>query len=381
MIYLDNAATSFPKPHGVVEAVVKQITEIGGNAGRSSHQGGLASGRILYETRCAIAELINCQDPLEISFTLNATEGLNTVIQGALSSGDHVVTTSMEHNSVLRPLVEMEYRQVNHTIVWGNREGRVDPLDVKKVIQSNTRLMIINHCSNVTGAVQPLVELLKIAREHNLLVLVDASQSCGSLPVDVEALEIDFLAAPGHKALLGPQGTGFLYINKKNKIRALKQGGTGSRSEDLHQPETIPDYFESGTQNTHGLAGLKEGTLFVLEKGIEQIHAHEKKIIQQLWEGLSVIQHIQLYGPPPGEHRGSVISFRGKNVDVNQMNYALDITCGISARAGLHCAPLAHQTMGTYPEGTIRFSPGFFTTTEEIQLTLAGVNNVMKELT
>ncbi len=380
MIYLDNAATSFPKPSIVAEAVYKQMTEVGGNAGRSSHQGGLQSGRILYETRCAIAELINCKDPLEISFTLNATEGLNTVIQGSISAGDHVVTTSMEHNSVLRPLVEMESRQVTHSIVWGDREGQINPLDMKKAIQPNTRLMIINHCSNVTGTVQPLGELMKIAREHNLLVLLDASQSCGSLPIDVEALQIDFLAAPGHKALLGPQGTGFLYINKKNKIKALKQGGTGSRSEDLHQPKTIPDYYESGTQNIHGLAGLKAGILFVLENGVDHIHAHEKKIMTQLWEGLSVIQGIQLFGPPPDGCRGSVISFRGKNLDVNQMNYALDITCGISARAGLHCAPLAHQTMGTYPEGTIRFSPGPFTTPEEIHLVLAGVNDIMKEL-
>lgn len=380
MIYLDNAATSFPKPSVVVEAVCKQMTEIGGNAGRSSHQGGLQSGRVLYETRCAIGEIINCRDPLEISFTLNATEGLNTVIQGALEPGDHVVTTSMEHNSVLRPLVTLENRQVSHTIVWGDKEGLVDPLDMEKAIRPNTKLMVVNHCSNVTGVVQPLEALVNIAKKHHLLILVDASQSCGSLSIDVEALQIDYLAAPGHKALFGPQGTGILYINKKNKIRALKQGGTGSVSEDLHQPETIPDYYESGTQNTHGLAGLKAGALFVMEQGMENIHAHEKKIVRQLWEGLSVIQGIQLYGPPPGEYRGSVVSFRGKDIDVNQMNYALDITCGISARAGLHCAPLAHQTLGTFPEGTIRFSPGFFTTSEEIDQVLAGVNKVMKVL-
>lgn len=379
MIYLDNAATSFPKPSVVVEAVHKQLMEVGGNAGRSSHQGGLQSGRILYETRCAIAKLINCQDPLEISFTLNATEGLNMVIQGVLEEGDHVVTTSMEHNSVLRPLVAMEGRQVNHSIVWGDGQGTVTPLAMEEAIQPNTRMMIINHCSNVSGTVQPVEELVKVAKAHNLLVLVDASQSCGSLPVDVEVLQTDYLVAPGHKALLGPQGTGFLYINKKNKIRALKQGGTGSKSEDLHQPETIPDYYESGTQNSHGLAGLKAGVLFVLEQGVGNIHAQENKYSTQLWEGLSVIHGIQLYGPPPGKHRGSVISFRGKGMDVNQMNYALDIAYGISARAGIHCAPLAHQTLGTFPEGTIRFSPGYFTTAEDIDAVLSGVNLVMKD--
>ncbi len=381
MIYLDNAATSFPKPPAVVDAVCRQLTNIGGNAGRSSHQGGIASGRVLYETRCALSKLIHCQDPLEINFTLNATEGLNTVIQGALQAGDHVVTTSMEHNSVLRPLQEMKKNGVTHTVVWGDEEGYVNPDDIEKAFTPATRLLIVNHCSNVTGTLQPLEELVRRGKKHQLDILVDASQSCGNLPIDVEALQIDYLVAPGHKALFGPQGTGFLYITKKKKIRALKQGGTGSLSEELSQPETIPDYYESGTQNIHGLAGLKAGIDFILEHGVEEIHCHEKKLTQALWEGLSTIQGIELFGPPPGEQRGSVIAFRGKDLDVNQLNYLLDLTYGIASRSGLHCAPLAHKTLGTFPEGTLRFSPGYFTTTQDIQTVLMGVASTLKQFT
>ncbi|MDW7672282.1 MAG: aminotransferase class V-fold PLP-dependent enzyme [Bacillota bacterium] len=380
MIYLDNAATSFPKPRTVVEAVMKQLEQVGGNAGRSGHQGGLATSRVLYETRCLISQLINCSDPLQINFTLNATEALNLAIHGALSTGDHVVTTSMEHNSVLRPLKEAEEKGVSHTIVWGDREGRVDPAEVEKALRPETRMIILNHCSNVTGTLQPLKEMVGIAKKHSLLILIDASQSCGCIPIDVKTLQIDLLAAPGHKALLGPQGTGFLYIDKKHKIKTLKQGGTGSRSEDLRQPETIPDYYESGTQNSHGLAGLKAGVQFVLDQGVDAIHDHERQQVRRLMEGLSVIPRISLYGPPPEHPRGSVVAFRAAAMDVNQTNYVLDNIYGISARSGLHCAPLVHQTLGTFPEGTIRFSPGIFTTSTEVDATLKAVNEVMKQL-
>jgi cysteine desulfurase / selenocysteine lyase len=380
MIYLDNAATSFPKPRTVVEAVIKQLEKVGGNPGRSSHQGGLASSRVLYETRCAISQLISCPDPLEINFTLNATEALNLAIHGVVNTGDHVVTTSMEHNSVLRPLKEQEEKGVSHTIVWGDREGRVEPAEVEKAIRPDTRMIILNHCSNVTGTLQPLNDMVAIAKKHRLLILVDASQSCGSIPIDVKALQIDLLAAPGHKALLGPQGTGFLYINKKLKIKTLKQGGTGSRSEDLRQPETIPDYYESGTQNSHGLAGLKAGVQFVLDQGVEAIREHEQELVRQLMEGISVIPGISLYGPPPEQTRGSVVAFRAATLDVNQMNYVLDNFYGISARSGLHCAPLAHQTLSTFPEGTLRFSPGIFTTSADVAAALKALNELMKQL-
>lgn len=379
MIYLDNAATSYPKPKSVIQAVTAQMAQVGGNAGRSSHQGGLASSRILYETRCAISRLLNVSDPLQINFTLNATEALNLVIHGALNPGDHVVTTSMEHNSVLRPLKAVEKKGITHTIVWGDAEGKVDPAMIEKAIGPKTRMLILNHCSNVTGTLQSLPEMMAMALNHQLMTLVDASQSCGSIPINVEALQIDFLAAPGHKALFGPQGTGFLYIHKKNKIRALKQGGTGSRSEDLNQPELIPDCYESGTQNIHGLAGLKAGVDFILEEGLETIHDQEQQRMMQLMEGLSVIPGITLFGPGKMTDRGSVVTFRAGTMDVNQINYVLDMVYGISARAGLHCAPLAHQTLGTFPEGTLRFSPGYFTTKEEIDEVLKAMNEISKQ--
>jgi selenocysteine lyase/cysteine desulfurase len=286
----------------------------------------------------------------------------------------------MEHNSVLRPLKEEEEKDVSYTIVWGDREGRVEPAEVEKAIRSDTRMIILNHCSNVTGTIQPLNDIVAIAKKHKLLILVDASQSCGSIPIDVRALQIDLLAAPGHKALLGPQGTGFLYINKKIKLKTLKQGGTGSRSEDLHQPETIPDCYESGTQNSHGLAGLKAGVQFVLDQGVDAIRDHEQEKVRLLMEGLSAIPGISLYGPPPEQPRGSVVAFRAAALDVNQMNYVLDSIYGISARSGLHCAPLAHQTLGTFPEGTLRFSPGIFTTSADVAAALKALNELVKQL-
>jgi cysteine desulfurase / selenocysteine lyase len=381
MIYLDNAATSFPKPKEVIEAVVRQMEQVGGTAGRSSHQGGLASSRILYETRREICRLINCPDPLRIVFTPNATEALNLVIHGILRRGDHAVTTSMEHNSVLRPLTNLQQDDRSHTIVWGDLAGQIDSAQIEDAIQPNTRLLIMNHCSNVTGTLLPIEDGAAIAKKHGLLFLLDASQSCGSLPIDLEALQADFLAAPGHKALLGPQGTGFLYIRKGLELKTLKQGGTGSRSEDLEEPLTSPDRYESGTQNIHGLAGLRAGLQFILNHGVEAIHEHEMKCAARLMEGLSVIPNIILYGPGQHSKRGSVVSFRVKEMDVSQFNYTLDTLYGISARSGLHCAPLAHKTIGSFPEGTIRLSPGFFTTASEIDETLKAVNELVKQFT
>ena len=379
MIYLDNAATSFPKPPQVVKAMVNQLEQIGGNAGRSSHQGGLASSRLLYETRCRIGELTNASDPLQIVFTLNATEALNLAIHGALKAGDHVVTTSMEHNSVLRPLKTLEKKGITHTIVWADKNGHVTPDAMEQAILPNTRMMIATHCSNVTGTVLPVEAMGKIAQQHQLLFLVDASQSCGSIPLNVETLQADFLAAPGHKALLGPQGTGFLYIGKEIKIEPLKQGGTGSRSEDLLQPEVAPDRYESGTQNIHGLAGLKAGIEYLLQTGVAAIQHHEEVQVKRLLEGLSVIKGITLVGPPMEEARGSVVSFTPGKLDVNQVSYTLDTLYGISSRSGLHCAPLAHQTIGTFPEGTLRLSPGWCTTSEEIETALQAISQIMSQ--
>ncbi len=379
MIYLDNAATSFPKPKTVVEAVVRQMETIGGNPGRSEHQGGLAASRIMYDTRQKLARLLGIEDPLRVIFTLNATEALNLAIKGALKPGDHVITTSMEHNSVLRPLETLKKQSIETSLLKADKTGLVSLSDVRQALQPNTKMLVITHCSNVTGSIQPVEEMVKLAREHQLLSLVDASQSTGSIPYHIEKMNPDLLAAPGHKALLGPQGTGFLYMKPGVVLQELKQGGTGSESENLQQPLTVPDRYESGTQNAHGLAGLKAGIEFLLKETVEAVREHEKKHILQLKEGLSSIKGIRLYGPESIDQQGSVILFAIRDLDQTQLNYMLDQLYGVSARAGLHCAPLAHQTIGTFPVGAIRFSPGYFTTKEEIDQALSAVNQLASD--
>ena len=380
MIYMDNAATSFPKPVEVAEAVMRQLEDVGGSAGRSSHQGGLATSRLLYETRCLLAQLINATDPLRIVFTANGTEALNVALQGTLMAGDHVVTTSMEHNSVLRPLRHLEYKGISHTIVRADETGRVKAEDIEDAVKPETRMIAMTHCSNVTGSLQPVTEVAEIARERGVLFLLDGAQSCGTIPVDLSKIPVDFLAAPGHKGLLGPQGTGFLYMSPAVEPASLKQGGTGSRSEDRTQPEYLPDRLESGTQNLHGIAGLKAGVSFLLKHGVETIRDHEKTCVRRLMDGMKDISGVVLYGQKDPEQQGSVISFTLKGLDVNQLNYVLDTVYHISARSGLHCAPLAHQTIGTYPMGTIRFSPGVFTTIQEIDQTLSAIHQMARQL-
>lgn len=379
MIYLDNAATSYPKPKTVVDAVVKQMESIGGNPGRSEHQGGLAASRVIYETRQKLATLLGIEDPLRLIFTFNATDSLNLAIKGVVKPGDHVITTSMEHNSVLRPLEALKEEGVEVTIVKADEAGTINAADFQKALQSNTKLFIVTHCSNVTGSLQPVEEIVALARKEGILSLVDASQSTGSIPYRIEKINPDLLAAPGHKGLLGPQGTGFLYLKPGISLRELKQGGTGSESENLDQPITIPDRYESGTQNAHGLAGLKAGVEFLLQETVEAVREAELRHIRQLKEGLSVIKGVKLYGPADTGFQGSVQLFTLRDLDQTQLTYLLDQLFGISARAGLHCAPLAHKSIGTFPVGAIRFSPGYFTTKEEIDEALAAVNQLASD--
>ena len=379
MIYLDNAATSFPKPKTVVQAVVRQMETIGGNPGRSEHQGGLAASRVMHETRQQLARLLGIEDPARVIFTLNATDALNLAIKGALTPGDHVVTTTMEHNSVLRPLEMLKQLSIETSFVKADKNGLVSVSDVHQAFKPNTKMLISTHCSNVTGSIQPVEEMIKLAHDHQILSLVDASQSTGSIPYHIEKMNPDLLVAPGHKALLGPQGTGFLYMKPGVVLQELKQGGTGSESENLRQPQTVPDRYESGTQNAHGLAGLKAGIEFLLEETVEAVREHEKQRILQLKEGLSSIKGIRIYGPESIDQQGSVILFTIRDLDQTQLNYMLDQLYGISARAGLHCAPLAHQSIGTYPVGAIRFSPGYFTTKKELDQALSAVNQLARD--
>jgi cysteine desulfurase family protein len=333
----------------------------------------LEAGRVIFEARQEIASLFNVKDPMRIVFTSNTTEALNIALKGALREGDHVITSSMEHNSVARPLNRLREEGVEVTIVKGNEEGKIDPNDIKKAIKRNTKMIAITHASNVTGTIMPIEEIGNIAREMNLIFLVDAAQTAGILPIDVEKYNISLLAFPGHKGLYGPQGTGGLYIKEGVELTTLKEGGTGSRSELTTQPDLMPDKFESGTLNTPGIAGLKEGVKFIKRVGLNSIREHELKLVKLMLEGLKEIKKVKVYGPQNLEERVGVISITLENKDVGEASYILDREFSIAARSGLHCAPLAHSTIGTLKTGTLRFGIGYFNTEEDIMKTIEAV--------
>lgn len=382
MIYLDNAATSRPKPPGVKEAMVKFMEEIEANPGRSGHLLSIEAARILYETREALSTCFNVKDSSRIIFTLNATESLNLALKGLLKPGDHVITSSMEHNSVMRPLRDLEKKGVELSIIPCSREGFLDPQEVERRIQSNTRMVVLNHASNVTGTLLPISEVGLIARKHDLLFLVDAAQTAGAYPIDVERDGIDLLAFTGHKSLYGPQGTGGLVIGERvpeKKMTPLKQGGTGSWSEFEEQPDFLPDRFESGTPNGVGIAGLLAGIQFVLEKGVEQIHQYENDLIEKLINGLKEIPRVKLYGPENRADQIGTLSFNLAQLSSSDVALRLENEFGILCRPGLHCAPLAHKTIGTFPEGTIRFSPSYLNSEGEVDQALQAVSYLARE--
>ena len=382
MIYLDNAATSWPKPSRVKEAMIKFIEEVGANPGRSGHLLSIEAARIIYETREALSNLFHVKDPLRIVFTLNATESLNLALKGLLKPGDHVVTSSMEHNSVMRPLRDLEKKGIEVSIIPCSSEGKLDPQELEKRIQSNTRMIVLNHASNVTGTLLPIKEAGLISRRYNLLFLVDAAQTAGAYPIDMERDEIDLLAFTGHKSLYGPQGTGGLVIGervKEKEMIPLKQGGTGSRSEFEEQPDFLPDRFESGTPNGVGLAGLLAGVQFVLEKGVEQIHQQEIGLTQKLIKGLKEIPQVKLYGPEKGEQKIATLSFNIANLSPSDVALRLEREFGILCRPGLHCAPAAHRTIGTFPDGTVRFGLGAFNTEGEIEAVIHAISAISKQ--
>jgi len=299
-------------------------------------------------------------------FTLNATESLNLAIKGCIEPGDHIITTTMEHNSVVRPLKELENHDIKTTYVKADSQGRVDPDDIRKAIQPNTRLIVTTHASNVTGTLVPIDQIGKIAREYGILYLVDAAQTAGVIPIDLSKLPVDMMAMPGHKGLLGPQGTGVLYIAPHVKLKPLKEGGTGSQSENLYQPEFIPDRYESGTQNTPGIAGLGAGISFILQQGQNNLFAYTNRLEKFFLEAVSSIPGIKVYGPPTMDERIGVISINIKDFDSTYIATLLDERYDIATRSALHCAPLAHQTIGTLKQGTVRFSPGIFNTMDQV---------------
>ena len=378
MIYLDNAATTFPKPEAVYNAMMDCMKNYCANPGRAGHKLAMKAAREIYDTRENIAKLFNIDNPMNIVFTNNATDSLNLAIKGVVNKGDHIITTSMEHNSVIRPIKALEKVGVENTIVQCDDQGFLNIDDLEKAIKPNTKLIVTTHASNVCGTLIDIKSISEIANKHNILYLIDASQTVGVYDIDLKDIKADMLAAPGHKGLLGPQGTGILYIREGLNIGILKEGGTGSRSEDLFQPDLLPDKYESGTHNTPGIVGLNEGVKFIFKEGIDKIKEHEEELCKYMLERLEEVPNIKIYGPKDANKRASVISINIGNMDSGEITFLLDSEYDIATRSGIHCAPLAHKTLGTLEQGAVRFSIGYFNTKEEIDKSIDALKEISK---
>ena len=376
MIYLDNAATTFPKPEAVYDSMMDCMKNYCANPGRSGHKLAMKSAREIYNTRENISKLFNIDNPMNIVFTSNATDSLNLAIKGVVNRGDHIITTSMEHNSVIRPIKALEKLGIDNTIVECDKEGFLDIKDLEKAIRPNTKLIVTTHASNVCGTLIDIKAVSEVAKSHNILYLVDASQTAGVYNIDLKYIDVDMLAAPGHKGLLGPQGIGILYIREGLNINLLKEGGTGSKSEDLFQPNLFPDKYESGTHNTPGIVGLNEGVKFIFKEGINKIKEHEEKLCGYMLKRLEEVPNIKIYGPKDASKRASVITINIGNMDSGEITFLLDSEYNIATRSGIHCAPLAHKTLGTLEQGAVRFSIGYFNTKEEIDLVIYALKKI-----
>ncbi|WP_379155976.1 aminotransferase class V-fold PLP-dependent enzyme [Paenibacillus sp. sgz5001063] len=367
LVYLDHAATSWPKPPEVSSAMMDALRNSGANAGRGNHSLAMGAGRMLVRARSTLAELFSVSNAQNIAFTHNTTMGLNMAIKGTLQPGDHVVTTMTEHNSVRRPLEYLRQTLgISIDYVKVDREGQVDLLELKKTFKPNTKMMICNHSSNLLGSILPIGEIGDMAKSKGAVFLVDAAQSAGSITIDVNKMNIDLLAFPGHKGLLGPQGTGGLYIAPDLDLIPLIHGGTGSQSENIEQPNVRPDRYEAGTQNGVGIAGLLAGVTKVKSLGLENIHHQEWELTQKLMEGLSAIHGIRLLGPAMGADRSGIVSFVIEGQDSADIAHRLDRNYNIAVRAGMHCTPLAHKVASTLDSGAVRASVGVYSTDDDI---------------
>jgi cysteine desulfurase family protein len=376
MIYMDNGATSCPKPREVIDAVKEAMEKCCANPGRSGHDMAAHAAREIFRTRQTAAKLFNIDDPGRIVFTKNCTEALNIALKGVLHEGDHVITTSMEHNSVIRPLYQLQQRRIYTTIVPCDKAGRLDPAEIRKAIRPETKMIVMTAASNVTGTRMPLEEAGRIALRRGILFMVDGAQGAGHMEIDAKRHHIDILAVPGHKGLMGPQGTGFLYVKEGIKVDPLMEGGTGSRSKDMEQPDDFPEGFEAGTVNVPGIIGLGAALKFIDRIGVNVIEEYERKLTEQLQQGLGSIKGVTLYGPENAREKTAVAAVNIGNMDCEEAAAVLNDRYGIAVRAGFHCSGLAHRTIGTERTGCIRFSPGFYTSEEEIQKTIEAVKEI-----
>ena len=376
-IYLDNAATSFPKPKEVATAVYDFMVNNGTSSGRGSYKKAMQSDYIVYECRKLIGKLFNFDNPKKVVFTSNVTDSLNIAMRGILKENDHVITSSLEHNAVWRCLKTLE-RDINIKIdtVECSKDGITNPQDIKKYIKKDTALIVFTQASNVLGTIQPIREIGAIARDHNIPFLVDSAQSAGAMKIDVKEDNIDILAFTGHKSLLGPMGTGGLIINTDIDIKPLKAGGTGGDSAYEYQPDYYPNHLETGTSNVSGIAGLREAIKFLNKEGIENIHNKEKELTKYALEKLETVKDIEIYGPKDCEKMLSVISFNIKDKRPEDVGSILDQKYDIMLRAGLHCAPTAHSVIGTKERGALRIGLGYFNEKEDIDKLVEALNNL-----
>ena len=380
-VYLDNAATTMQKPPCVVEAVTAALTSFG-NSGRDTGGHALDASRVIYDARCLISDLFNLGNPKQVVFTCNSTEALNMAIRGLFHRGDHVISSVMEHNAVLRPLYDIEEDQgVSHTFIGVDEKGRLLVSEIEKNIRLETKALIFTHASNVTGNANDLHAIGKIAKKHGLLFIVDASQTAGVLPIDMQDMNIDIVAFTGHKGLYGPQGTGGMAIREGIDIHPLKSGGTGVLSYLKHQPEEMPTHLECGTMNAHGLAGLHASLNWLLkEVGIDQVHAHEIALAKRFYEGLKDMDAIRFYGDYDTDQRAAIVSLNIADYDSSEVSDQLESDYGISTRPGAHCAPLIHEAMGTVNQGMVRFAFSWFNTEEDVDYAVKAVRELATDI-
>lgn len=381
-VYLDNASTTFPKPKVVADSIYNYLVNVGGNANRSNHQNALESNREIFTARERIANFFNYDKIENVIFTNNITTSLNTLIKGSLRAGDHVITSSIEHNSVTRPLIWCkENLNIEIDFVKASSNGFINPNDIENFIKSNTKLVVITHASNVVGTIQPIKEVGEICKKHGIFFIVDTAQSAGTVPIDFKEINASALAFTGHKSLLGPQGIGgFIIDDDLNEIcKPLLQGGTGSLSHEIHQPNFMPDKFESGTLNIPGIVGLSNSIEFINKVGIQNIKEKNSRLYKKLLNGLLDIKNYNVYGDITGNKATTSLSFNLKGVDTSELSLYLE-SYGISNRSGLHCAPMCHETIGTFPSGTVRLSISYFNTEEDIDYALSILKKASGEL-